>query len=749
LKLDIPYLLENLTLEEKAGLCSGADFWHTKAVERLGLPAIMVTDGPHGLRKQEETADHVGIGGSVEAVCFPAGSALAASFDRDLLAHVGGLLGEEARAENVHTLLGPAINIKRSPLCGRNFEYMSEDPFLAGELSASYVNAVQGKNVGVSVKHYAANNQEYRRMSIDTLVDERTLREIYLKAFEITVRKAKPWTLMCAYNHINGVYCCENEWLLTDLPRKEWGFDGIVMTDWGAMNDRVKALKAGLNLEMPSSYGYHDKKLVAAVKDGGLGMDVLDGAVRELLVWIERGLNEQPDIKAYDKKAHHEESRKAAAQCAVLLKNEGGLLPLDKALEVAFIGPFARTPRYQGGGSSHINAFEITGAVDAAAGLPVRYLPGTEDDGLRANAERLAEAVAAAKAAKAAVLFVGLPDSFESEGYDRKHMDLPEAQNLLIEAIAEAQPNTVVVLHNGSPVCMPWKDNVKAILEMYLGGQAVGGAAVDLLYGDANPCGKLAETFPLRLEDTPCYLQFGDGYSVTYGEGVYVGYRWYDSRRMDVLYPFGHGLSYTGFSIGGLAVSSKKISAGETVEVSCQVRNTGTRAGAEVVQLYIAPPESLRPLRPAQELRGFEKTYLEPGEEKTVTFSLEIADFAYYKTDMADWYAAPGEYTLRIGNSSRSIAASASIEVAGPLPKLVYSDSTTIGDFIASGQAEYIKPVLDKIRGVFSGGQEESDDAVTGDMLNAMLDSMPIHSLPSFGAVTDEELERLVAPFSV
>ncbi len=492
-------------------------------------------------------------------------------------------------------MLGPAINIKRSPLCGRNFEYLSEDPYLAGELSASYVAAVQAANVGVSVKHYAANNQEFRRMSVDTLVDERTLREIYLKAFETTVRKSKPWTIMCAYNKINGTYCCENKWLLTDTLRDEWGFDGIVMTDWGAMNERVDALKAGLDLEMPSSNGLNDKKIVAAVEAGELPLEVLDRAVQDLLVWFERGLADEPAIASFDKEAHHEASRQAAAQCAVLLKNEGDLLPLDKNSKIAFIGPFAGAPRFQGGGSSHINCFKITSALDACSqeNIEATYSAGISDDGITADDELLKVAIEQAKSAEVAVVFAGLPDSFESEGYDRSHMDMPQAQNQLISAIAAVQPNIVVVLHKGSPVAMPWLNEVSAVLDMYLGGQAVGAATVDILFGEANPSGKLAETYPLRLEDTPCYLQFpGDGKSVTYGEGVFVGYRWYDSRKMEVLYPFGHGLSYTSFSISDLKLSTDTLEEGGSVEVSVNVTNTG-KDQARGGSVYIAPPAKL------------------------------------------------------------------------------------------------------------------------------------------------------------
>lgn len=751
MKLDIPYLIANLTLEEKAGLCSGADFWHTKAVERLGLPAIMVSDGPHGLRKQDDQGDHVGINDSIKAVCFPAGSAMASSYDRDLISRVGSLLGEEARAEGVHTLLGPAINIKRSPLCGRNFEYLSEDPYLAGELSASYVAAVQAANVGVSVKHYAANNQEFRRMSVDTLVDERTLREIYLKAFETTVRKSKPWTIMCAYNKINGTYCCENKWLLTDTLRDEWGFDGIVMTDWGAMNERVDALKAGLDLEMPSSNGLNDKKIVAAVEAGELPLEVLDRAVQDLLVWFERGLAEEPAIASFDKEAHHEASRKAAAQCAVLLKNEGDLLPLDKNSKIAFIGPFAGAPRFQGGGSSHINCFKITSALDACSqeNIEVTYSAGISDDGITADDELLKAAIEQAKSAEVAVVFAGLPDSFESEGYDRSHMDMPQAQNQLISAIAAVQPNIVVVLHKGSPVAMTWLNEVSAVLDMYLGGQAVGAATVDILFGEANPSGKLAETYPLRLEDTPCYLQFpGDGKSVTYGEGVFVGYRWYDSRKMEVLYPFGYGLSYTSFSISELKLTTDTLEEGGSVEVSVNVTNTGKRPGAEVVQLYIAPPAKLTKIRPVHELKGFEKVYLEVGETKSVKINLDVDSFSYWSSEQGKWFAAPGVYTIEVGNSSRDITCSTTIELKTPAALFKYSASTTIGDLMDAGMNDIMDQMKQGMASSLGGGENPSDGGSEGvinsQMMQEMMAGMPIHALASFSAMPEGALDGLI-----
>ena len=742
--MDAKKIVQEMTLEEKAGLCSGADFWHTKAVERLGVPAVMVTDGPHGLRKQEAKADHLGLSESVKAVCFPAGCALASSFDRDLIGEVGTYLGEEAHAEKVHTLLGPAVNIKRSPLCGRNFEYLSEDPYLAGEMAANYVEGVQSQKVGTSVKHFAANNQETRRMSISDRVDERTLREIYLTAFEKIVKQAKPWTLMCSYNQINGVYSCENDWLLNQVLRKEWGFDGIVMTDWGAMNRRCEALEAGLDLEMPSSNGRNDAKIVQAVKNGTLKMEVLDKAVEGLLEWISKGLDEEAKTGSYDKEKHHRLACRAAEESAVLLKNKNGLLPLDRADKIAFIGRFAESPRYQGGGSSHINSFRVDSALDAAknSGLKgITYAPGYEVDGAMTSPELLQAALKAAKEAKAAVIFAGLPDSYESEGYDRTTLDLPPCQNELIEKVCAVQPNTVVVLHNGSAVSMPWVEKAASVLEMYLGGQAVGTAEIRLLFGEANPSGKLAETFPLRLENTPAYLNFpGSENEVNYGEGIYVGYRWYDARKMQVLFPFGHGLSYTTFALSNLKLSSGEITDTDTLTASVTVKNTGKVAGKETVQLYVAPPENQKSIRPVRELKGFQKVSLNPGEEKTVLFFLNKRSFAYYETRIPGWYTGDGEYEIFVGASSRDLPLHETVKISSAerIP-LKITDTTTMGDVLRYGkQPELLEPIMEKMRKAF-GLTSESEHP---EMFREMMDSMPLHSIVSFFSEDVEELEK-------
>ena len=519
-KEKIKDLIAKMTLEEKAAMCSGADFWHTESCERLEIPASMVSDGPHGLRKQDDKADHLGVNESIKAVCFPAGCGTAASFNRDLLYHMGETLGNECQAEGVSVILGPAVNIKRSPLCGRNFEYYSEDPLVASEIAGSLIRGVQSKHVGTSLKHFLANNQETRRMSVDEIIDERTLNEIYLAAFEGAVKKAKPWTVMCSYNKINGTYTAAHHKYLTETLRDKWGFDGYVMSDWGAVNDRVEDLKAGLDLEMPSSMGVNDQLIVEAVQNGTLEEQVLDTAVERILNIVYR-YNENRDTEAvFDLDHDHEVAKKVAEETIVLLKNEN-VLPLTEGEEIAFIGKYAKKPRYQGGGSSHINSHKITGALDAAeaaGNTHIVYAQGFDDKEDKTDEVLLAEAVETAKKAKAAVIFAGLPDAFESEGFDRKHMRMPDCQNELIERVAAVQPNTIVVLHNGAPVEMPWADRVKGILEAYLGGQAVGGAEYDILFGKVNPSAKLPETFPKQLEDNPSYL-------AGFGEGDHVEYR--------------------------------------------------------------------------------------------------------------------------------------------------------------------------------------------------------------------------------
>ena len=742
-------LISQMSLEEKAGMCSGEDFWHTKAVDRLKIPRSMVSDGPHGLRKQDAMSDHLGVNESIKAVCFPAGCGAAASFNRDLLEDMGKTLGNECQAEGVSVILGPAINIKRSPLCGRNFEYYSEDPLLATQMAGALIKGVQSKNVGTSIKHFFANNQETRRMSSSSEMDERTMREIYLAAFEGAIIEQKPWTVMCSYNRINGVYAAESKMALTDILRGEWGFDGYVVSDWGAVNKRVPDLEAGLDLEMPSSGGQNDKLIVEAVKNGTLAEEVLDTAVERILNIVYRFEENRDEKAVFNRDADHEKCRKIAEETVVLLKNEE-ILPISNTKKVAFIGKYAKSPRYQGGGSSHINSHKVTSAVEAAKGLyNVIYAEGFRDDVDQTDDELLQEAIQAAKEVEVAVIFAGLPDAFESEGFDRNHMRMPKCQNELIQKISEVQPNVVVVLHNGSPVEMPWEKNVKGIIEAYLGGQAIGGAVVDIIFGNVNPSGKLPETFPLKLEDNPSYLYYiGEGDAVEYREGVFVGYRYYDKKKMPVLFPFGHGLSYTTFAYSNLRVSKEQILDTDTLYVTVDVTNTGAVVGKEVIQLYVGDKESTV-IRPEKELRDFAKVELAPGETRTVEFKLTSRAFAYWNTQIHDWYVETGEFDILIGKSSRDIVLSKTIEVQGTTKLQVkYTLDTTFGDIMMDEKAMEILQPLMKLD-IFVVDKEEEGEAATAaiskEMREAMIRYMPIRGIVSFGGdCTLEELQSLL-----
>ena len=741
-KEKIKDLIAKMTLEEKAAMCSGADFWHTESCERLGIPASMVSDGPHGLRKQDDKADHLGVNESIKAVCFPAGCGTAASFNRDLLYHMGETLGNECQAEGVSVILGPAVNIKRSPLCGRNFEYYSEDPLVASEIAGSLIRGVQSKHVGTSLKHFLANNQETRRMSVNEIIDERTLNEIYLAAFEGAVKKAKPWTVMCSYNRINGTYTAAHHKYLTETLRDKWGFDGYVMSDWGAVNDRVEDLKAGLDLEMPSSMGVNDQLIVEAVQNGTLEEQVLDTAVERILNIVYR-YNENRDTEAvFDLDHDHEVAKKVAEETIVLLKNEN-VLPLTEGEEIAFIGKYAKKPRYQGGGSSHINSHKITGALDAAeaaGNTHIVYAQGFDDKEDKTDEVLLAEAVETAKKAKAAVIFAGLPDAFESEGFDRKHMRMPDCQNELIERVAAVQPNTIVVLHNGAPVEMPWADRVKGILEAY-----------DILFGKVNPSAKLPETFPKQLEDNPSYLAgFGEGDHVEYREGIFVGYRYYDKKKMDVLFPFGYGLSYTTFAYSNLRLDKKTMKDTEELTVSVDVTNTGDRTGKEVVQLYVADKDSTM-IRPVKELRDFAKIELAPGETKTVTFTLGKRAFAYYDVQIHDWQVETGEFEILIGASSRDIALRDTVTVESTVKiPFHYTTDTTMGDIMSRPEAwKLVQSVLSK--GMFGQGSEVNEggdaakEAISDEMNAAMLQYMPLRGPVSFGGgVSMADVQKLV-----
>ena len=750
MKRDVKAIIREMTLEEKAGMCSGKDFWHLKGVERLGIPEVMVSDGPHGLRKQAEEADHLGLNESIKAVCFPTACATACSFDRDLLEEMGERIGDECQAEDLSVILGPAVNIKRSPLCGRNFEYFSEDPYLASQMAAAHIKGVQSKNVGTSIKHFAANNQEHRRMSCSSEIDERTLREIYLAAFETAIKEAKPDTVMCSYNRINGEFASENHWLLTEVLRDQWGFEGYVMSDWGAVNDRVKGLKAGLELEMPGSGGNTDKEIVEAVKSGELEEAVLDRAVERILNIVFKFTDNRQEGK-FDLEEDHKLAAKIAGESMVLLKNEG-VLPLPaQGKKIAFIGKFAETPRFQGGGSSHINSFKTTSALEAAKEVAeVTYAQGYDVKEDVIDQAMLDQAVETAKEADVAVIFAGLPDAFESEGYDRTHMRMPDCQNTLISEIAKVQENVVVVLHNGSPVEMPWADQVKGILEAYLCGQAVGQAEVDILFGKVNPSGKLAETIPYKLSDNPSYLNFpGDGQKVEYKEGVFVGYRYYDTKEMPVRYPFGYGLSYTTFEYSDLQLSSDKIKDTDKLKVTLKVKNTGNRAGKEIVQLYVADKTGAAS-RPVKELKNFVKVELQTQEEKTVEMELDKRSFTWYNTDIHDWYAASGEYEILAAASSRDIRLKKTVYVESTteLPMHIHMN-TTIGELLENPRTKgVIEGMTDSLIQHMGGSSEEEDsaasEAITKEMSLKMMENSPLRSMRSFMGMTTEEIQEFI-----
>ncbi len=731
----IEELLAQLTLEEKAALVLGGDFWHTAAVERLGIPAITVADGPHGLRLQPEEADHAGIGGSVPATCFPTASAIASSWDRALVAEVGSAIAQEARVQGVSVVLGPGINMKRSPLCGRNFEYLSEDPFLAGSLATAMVEAIQAQGVGTSLKHYAANNQEDDRLRVSAEVDERTLREIYLPAFEQVVTAAQPWTVMCAYNKVNGTYASQHHWLLTEVLREQWGFEGLVVSDWGAVHDRVAALAAGLDLEMPPAHGRSDVAVVEAVSSGSLAVEVLDASVRRVLRLVSQA---QPVLSAgapeEEYAEHHRLARRAAAASAVLLRNEGGVLPLAPGASVAVVGAFATQPRFQGAGSSQVEPTQVDVPLDELRAVlgDVAFAPGFALDGT-SPADLLAEAVEVARAADVTVLFLGLPDDAESEGFDRTDIDLPADQLALLLRVSEAASRVVVVLANGAVVrTSPWEHLADAVLECWLGGQAAGGAVADVLTGAVNPSGKLAETIPLRLEDTPSYLNFpGDSQVVRYGEGVFIGYRGFDASDLAVGHEFGFGLSYTTFALGepSLAVSGSVAAEDLAVSVRVPVTNTGSVAGAEVVQVYVAAPGA-SVARPPRELKGFERVHLEPGETREVVLALDQRAFAYWSVLLDRWVVEAGEFVVHVGTSSRDLPHALPLTLDAPSIAPPLGPDSTLHEWLADPRG----------RELLAGHEVEPG-------LLRVIGTMPVSTLATFGmgGFDHDRLDALVA----
>ena len=662
----IQRLLAEMTIDEKAALCSGLDFWHTKPNDRLKIPSVMMTDGPHGMRKEDENDKSVGLKTSIPATCFPPAVTCASTWDPQLLGEMGRRIADEARDQQVVTVLGPGTNIKRSPRGGRNFEYYSEDPFLAGRLAAGYIQGVQSTGIGTSLKHFAVNSQEYLRMSISEVVDERTLREIYLPAFEYAVKQAQPATVMCSYNRINGTYASENKYLLTDILRDEWGFEGIVVSDWGATSDRVKGIEAGLDLEMPSSFGYNDKKIVEAVKNGTLSEAALDKVVARMLRFILTQAKQlTPDYRC-DYEESHRLARRIGGEGAVLLKNENGALPLEKGKKVAIVGALAKDSRYQGAGSSLIVPKHMVHLPEvlAAAGQPYDYAPGYTLQGDGYDETLINEAVSVAKTNDKVVIFAGLTANYESEGFDRADLDIPKGHIALIEAVCAANPNAVVVLVGGAPVLMPWADKAAAIVNMYLAGEAAGEVYYDVLWGDVNPSGKLAETYPLADEGlSDRYFKQGPR-TVEHREGLFVGYRYYDAADKAVRYPFGHGLSYTTFAYSDLKLSTLSATADEGVDVELTVTNTGKRDGKEIVQLYVRDVDST-PFRPLRELKGFAKVALKAGESKVVKLHLDKRSFAYYNVDCKDWVVESGEFVLEVGASSRDIRLSQTVTIIG------------------------------------------------------------------------------------
>lgn len=715
----------------KISLTGGSDFWHTPAMPEAELPELMWTDGPHGVRKQSGSSDHVGINSSEPATCFPPAVGLASSWNPDALTEVGVALGEECRALGVGVLLGPGMNIKRSPLCGRNFEYFAEDPFVAGELASALVKGIQSQGIGTSVKHFAVNNQETDRMRRDSQVDERTLRELYLRGFGKVVLSAQPWTIMCSYNKVNGTFASENHWLLTEVLRGEWGFEGVVVSDWGAVWDRVRALKAGLDLEMPANRT-HEDGVRAALDAGEIDAATIDVAFGRVEAVVRRAAASLADAPAgFDVDAHHALARRVAEQCIVLLSNDG-VLPLAREAKVAVVGEFARTPRYQGAGSSRVNPTRLDNALDAIAALVghgVPFAPGfVTAAGQELPSDAHDQAVAVARDADVVLAFLGLGENHESEGYDRDNADLPAEQLALLEDLLAVNPNVVVVLSNGSSVVLPFADQVPAIVEGWLLGQAGGGALADVLYGVVNPSGKLTETIPHRLADVPSYLHFpGDDSGVRYGEGLFVGYRGYDATATDVAFPFGHGLSYTTFAYSDLALTSSDAG----VQVSLVVTNTGDRAGREIVQVYASIADS-KVVRVPRELKGFASVELEPGASARVEILVPTTELAYWSVLDHAWVVEGGEYTVEVGSSSRDLRLSGTVAVAGDEPVRPLTLSSTVAEGMA---VPAFAQVVQGLAGEIFGSDPD---------LMRMMESMPLAALVGFSGQPVEQLQALL-----
>ena len=751
---DIPALLAELTLEEKASLLSGQDFWHSQAIERVDIPAMMMTDGPHGLRKQAGAADHVGVNASVPATCFPTAAGLASTWDPTLLRRLGETFGAEIKANNVGVILGPGVNIKRSPLCGRNFEYLSEDPLLAGVLASALVQGIQSQGVGTSLKHFAANNQETDRLRVDALVDERTLREIYLPAFERVVVEAQPATVMCAYNKLNGSYASENRWLLTDLLRDEWGFEGLVVSDWGAVNDRPLGVHAGLDLEMPSSRGINDARVVEAVRAGELSEADVDLAASRVLRMVACHQPVAAEGGSFDPAANHGFARELATRTAVLLKNDDGALPLPGLDGVVVIGEMARTPRYQGAGSSQVNPTFLDTALDRlrARDADLPFAPGyrlAEAAGVQDrdadDATLLAEAVELARG-RTAVLFLGLPAIDESEGYDRTHLSIPESHRALLSAVAAVADRVIVALSNGSAVTTEWDADADAVLELWLGGQGGGEAAARLLLGEAAPSGRLAESIPVALGHLPAQLNFpGERGTVRYGEGIFVGYRGLDATGQAPAYPFGHGLTYTSFSYGALRVEATPVTAETPLDAvvltaTVTVTNTGPRPGTETAQLYVGRPSSAVARAP-RELKAFARLDLAPGESGTAAFALTARDLAHWDVISHSWRVEAGPAVIEAGASAADLPERVVVDLTAPALPQRLTRFSTVREWHADEAAwADLQPRLGEFWRVLSpeGGADEA--------LAVFLWDMPLLKLPAmFGALTAADVDELVA----
>ena len=777
-------LVGQMTLQEKAGLCSGRGFWHLKAIERLQLPKVMVTDGPHGLRKQSSGGDHVGLNSSVPATCFPTAAAMACSWNTALIEEVGVALGVECVRENVTVLLGPGVNIKRHPLCGRNFEYYSEDPLLAGELAAAWINGVQSQGVGTSLKHFAVNNQETGRMYVDAIVDERTLREIYLRAFEIAVTTAQPWTVMCAYNRLNGEYCGEHDWLLNKVLRDEWGFKGLVVSDWGATNRRVEGLASGLDLEMPASGGANDRLIEAAVRNGELQERILDETAVRITSLILAGRDRAESAPYSDMTGHHALAQRIASESCVLLKNEGSLLPLAADTNLAVIGSFAQVPRIQGAGSSQVNPTQVDDTYTALTerfGRPLPFARGYDQHATSLDPTLIEAAVEVAKAAGTVLLFVGLPAICESEGFDREEFAMPEQHLALINAVCDVNANTLVILTSGSPVDMTWSERPRAILATYLLGQAGGGAIADIITGRVNPSGKLAETWAWQLADVPCNPWFaGAGRQVQYRDGLYVGYRYYNTFNKDVAFPFGHGLTYSRFDYENVdAPTTWSVDSGP-LTIRVNVTNTSDRTGSEVVQLYVGKAGS-GVYRPVHELKGFCKLHLRAGEIGEAKFELDSRTFSYFDSGHQGFSVEAGQYELQIGASSRDIRLRIGINITGadtPSSRASATgpqhagDALTVSDTVFEGMLGRAIPAqeptrpfhrnstLDEISQTTLGAWVRNkaiqsfqsrmggttNDPTLNKMFDQMAKSMPLRALALFaaGTISSRQIEALI-----